>query len=62
MPIWIMGIAFPWIVGRAFARHEQLVAELEEHPAVSWLNRRCWPNVAGSRVTCTTSSGTGLLP
>jgi signal transduction histidine kinase len=29
VPIWIMGIAFPWIVGRAFARHEQLVAELE---------------------------------
>ena len=29
VPIWIMGIAFPWIVGRAFARQEQLVAELE---------------------------------
>jgi signal transduction histidine kinase len=29
VPIWIMGIAFPWIVGRAFARHEQLMAELE---------------------------------
>jgi signal transduction histidine kinase len=27
--IWIMGIVFPWIVGRAFARHGQLVAELE---------------------------------
>jgi signal transduction histidine kinase len=27
--IWIMGVAFPWIVGRAFARHGQLVAELE---------------------------------
>jgi signal transduction histidine kinase len=28
--IWIMGIAFPWIVGRAFARHGQLAAELED--------------------------------
>ena len=28
-PIWIMGIAFPWIMGRAFERHEQLLAELE---------------------------------
>ena len=28
--IWIMGIAFPWIVGRAFARHGELAAELED--------------------------------
>jgi signal transduction histidine kinase len=27
--IWIMGIAFPWVVGRAFAHHGQLAAELD---------------------------------
>ena len=58
VPIWIMGIAFP-DRRPAFARHEQLVAELEG-------TRRSRPGhgagraVAGSRVTCTTSSGTGL--
>jgi signal transduction histidine kinase len=27
--IWIVGIAFPWVLGRAFVRHAQLAAELE---------------------------------
>ena len=26
---WLMGIVFPWLVGRAFAHHAQLAAELD---------------------------------
>jgi signal transduction histidine kinase len=29
VPNWIMGTIFPWVVGRAFARHGQVAAELE---------------------------------
>jgi signal transduction histidine kinase len=28
-PIWVVGIAFPWVLGRAFVRQGQLAAELE---------------------------------
>jgi signal transduction histidine kinase len=28
-PIWVVGIAFPWVLGRAFVRQGQLSAELE---------------------------------
>lgn len=27
--IWVLGMVFPWVMGRARARHEQLVAQLE---------------------------------
>ena len=29
VPIWIVGIAFPWVLGRGFARYAQLAAQLE---------------------------------
>jgi signal transduction histidine kinase len=29
VPNWVMGTIFPWVVGRAFARHGQVAAELE---------------------------------
>jgi signal transduction histidine kinase len=28
-PIWVVGIAFPWVLGRAFVRQAQLAADLE---------------------------------
>ena len=59
--IWIMGIAFPWALGRLAARQSELAAS-STPPAVSSPSRRCSRNGAGSPATSTTSSDTGLPP
>ena len=58
--IWIMGIAFPWVIGRAAARQRQLAAQLDATRRELAAAGRCWPSGGGSRATSTTSSGHGL--
>ena len=59
--IWVVAIVFIWAVGRAVARQERLVVELER-PGVSWPSRRCWQSAVESLVTSTTSSVTAWRP
>ena len=57
--IWVVAIVFIWVVGRAVARQDRLVVQLE-----STRRELAWQALlAGgrSRATSTTSSGTGWL-
>ena len=59
--LWVVGIAFIWVVGRAVARQERLVVELEGRD-VSWPSRRFWQSAVRSLATSTTPSVTVSRP
>lgn len=59
--IWIVGIAFPWLVARAMARQGNWQPSSTPRGA-SWPSRRCWRSGVGSPATSMTSWDTGSLP
>ena len=58
--IWLVGIAFPWLIGARDVPAGTARGGSSRPRAASWPSRRCSRSAGGSPATCTTSSGHGL--